>query len=479
MRAALAGSLSLLALLSTTAAAETWAPKPTVIKESYSPPPAEAGGGSISNIIFVNSCRPGGCTITLGNDNALTDESSIPNGASGQQFTLSAFVHGDAVWAQLMQCLREVYAPYDVVVTDEDPGDVPHHMAIASGLPSQIGWSGVGGVAVGTGCDPRNNVVSFSFLNDYPASQVVEMCATVAQESAHSFGLPDHIFDCSDPMTYLGPRCGQKFFRNRLMPCGEFQQSACSCGGARANTHVQLEGVFGPGAPPTPPVIEGILYPADGATLTNLSIVQVRAVDPRGVFKVEILLNGWLWATWQQPEMLVDAVPAELAITIPNADSVPAGVIDVEVRVYNDLMAMSSETVTVTKGSPCSSADSCADGQTCEEGRCAWAQPTGQLGDACEFDQQCEGPNVYDGRCESDGTQSICTRSCYVGVNDNCPAEEGYYCLGENDGDQGVCWLREETGCCSTGADRGGVPLAPLALAGVVGLLAVRRRRRR
>ena len=72
-------------------------------------------------------------------------------------------------------------------------------------------------------------------------------------------------------------------------------------------------------------------------------------------------------------------------------DGVPDGIIDIVVKAFDDIdVETDSPVITVTKGAPCTTADTCAKGQLCEAGKCFWAPPTGQLGDACTFQQFCE-----------------------------------------------------------------------------------------
>jgi hypothetical protein len=500
MRALVASSLALLALPLLAAPAAAEAPEPRrLVYVPLEPHQLTGGDGVTSKIIFLNRCV-GDCIVTkAGANNAFRNESTIPRGTIGEQFRITEFAHGDEVWEQVMECVRDVYAPFDVMVTDEDPGNVPHHEAISAGLGREIGWPEAGGVGGGgPRCMPANNVISFSFLNGYRASDIDQMCLTIAQESAHSFGLPDHIFDCTDPMTYLtispSARCPRAYFRNKLMPCGEFEEGvpSCSCGGSLVNTHVRLTAVFGKGTQPPPPT-GSFLYPEPGATIGARPILQIAADDPRGVFRIEIYVNGWRWRTWDQRTNITPnfSWPTSYPIDF-NAEpavDLPPGVADIEARVYNDLglpgafdePAYASVTVQATIGAPCSSADQCFAGQKCEAGKCYWDPPSRAFGESCEFAQQCIGPDTFDGLCESDGSQQICTRSCFGGVNDNCP--DGYYCLETNPGENsGVCWPGSPDdggGCCSAGDGRRGAPLAPLLLALAVGGVLVAGRRRR
>jgi hypothetical protein len=405
---------------------------------------------TISKILFVERCV-GGCVLNPGPSDARTNTTTLVN----QQRTLSEFGHGDQVWDDTIDCLREVYAPYDVEVTTDDPGEeLFHHKAILAGTAQQAGFpAGVGGVANLAGdCSPLNNEISLSFANSLRPDWI-ELCWTVAQESAHAFGL-DHAFDCSDPMTYL-PGCGQKFFRNRELPCGGDFERLCRCTGAAQNSHRKLTQVFGEGTLPPPPTVS-ISLPTDGATVSNGFPVILTAQQKRGLDRVELWLNGWLWATREGA-----LTPDTQGFTISTSTSLPDGYIDIEVVAYNDLGVPEWTELTVLKGSPCTSADQCAVGQLCENGRCFWETPTAVLGDSCDFDQQCVSLT-----CVEHAGDRLCSESCFPGVNNLCPS--GFDCLAA--GEAGLCWPEGgSAGCCSVGRDQGvpwslGIYLALIAL---------------
>jgi len=128
--------------------------------------------------------------------------------------------------------------------------------------------------------------------------------------------------------------------------------------------------------------------------------------------------------------------------------------------------------VTVTKGAPCTSADGCATGQKCEQGRCLWDPPTGELGEACAYPQFC-----VSGICRGTVDQQICTQDCIVGLEDACPT--GLTCVPTDPG-KGICFFPDDSGCCSTARGGRGVPWASVAFAVLtLGLLARPWRRRR
>lgn len=427
------------------------------------------GGGQVSNIIYVNDCKPGGCVITAGNYNdAIEDVSTVPNLTT----LLSPFQHDQEVWDQTMQCLQEVFGPYNIELVTEDPGMTPHHEAILAGDSTELGLpADVLGIAP-VSCDPIDNAISFSLANSMQPDWI-RMCWTVAQESAHAFSL-DHEFDCSDPMTYI-PNCGQKFFRDKDFECGDFDIMPCRCGGDTQNSHAILTSVFGEGTPPPPPNIQ-ITFPEDGSSVEDTFVVLAEALDPRLIDRIEVYVNDWLYETLEGYEYY----EREEAYLFDPSDNLPEGVMNIELIAYNDLDVSASTSITVTKGAACTSAASCNDGQECRDGGCYWLPPTGQIGDACDNAMDCE--SLLCPRSAAADMLQVCSQYCSVGIQGDCP--ESYRCVGLRDDPQtGVCWpepVVEETGC-SVGDARGvagGQFVLFILVMGVLSLSGSRRRRR-
>ena len=144
-------------------------------------------------------------------------------------------------------------------------------------------------------------------------------------------------------------------------------------------------------------------------------------------------LNGYKWAETKGAFFGANGQPeASYSLILP--PDVPDGVIDIVVRAQDDLeVATDSAPITVTKGTPCATADTCAEGQLCEAGRCFWAPPVGELGEECTFTQFCKGE-----LCQSlDSGESRCTQNCVLGIEDSCPPN--FQCLANGD-NTGVCW---------------------------------------
>jgi MYXO-CTERM domain-containing protein len=425
------------------------------------PPAADTGTAApISRIIYLNRCV-GSCVYRESQtDDARFNQTVVGGGPVGSTYTLSEFAYGDATWDAVVACMRENYAPYDVEITDIDPGtEVAHHEVVIAGTADQLDHDPtmVGGVGpLASDCSLHDNAVSFAFANMWPDDPIM-ICAVAAQETGHGFGL-EHAFNCADPMTYL-PACGLQFFRNEYTDCGEFTARGCMCSTGGQNSHSKLRAALGSNPVPLPGPDVTLQTPTASQTVGAGFGITATAIDRRGLSKVELWFNGYMWSEVEvdrETQQLVLAAPAEL----------PDGVIDVELRVFNDIrQAYGVGAVTVTKGAPCASADTCLAGQRCDAGRCMWDPPSGELGAACDYPQFC-----LSAQCES----GECSQPCGGAVV--CPF--GFECV-----DQMWCHtdgLGEDAGgCCSSGGASGSAVLAQLGLAGLVLGGVLRRRRAR
>jgi hypothetical protein len=445
---------------------------------------------TISPIIFINRCV-GGCKITSSSvSNAATNESTIPTQTPGTVIDVPAFPYDDASWGVVLNCVKEIYSPFNVQITDVDPGPtVVHHEIIVAGTASVFGLGqGILGISpVSADHTPVNNNISFAFAGSYSNSTnpnasfgLIDLCATIGQETAHSWGL-DHEYACVDPMTYLGPCGGQRFFRNKDYQCGTGAPGECNCdgkcgtSGPTQNSHQRILGVFGAGQSIVPGPTVSLASPANGTTVTNGFAAFVNSSGKRGTFKVQLILNGYLWA-----EKLVsdDPMGGNLApiyattfqVNAPAA--VPDGVIDIDARACDDLDQCADAKITVTKGAPCTDTSKCAAGQKCDAGKCYWDPPSLNIGDACTYQQAC-----ISGMCIAAGSSMFCSQTCFVGQADQCPAN--FECQLDATR-QGYCLpAPPPQGCCSAGDLGPGGVAAQAGLAGLVLTIALRRRRRR
>jgi MYXO-CTERM domain-containing protein len=406
-----------------------------------------------SNVIYLNGCfKPGDCALSPGFESSIQNRSSIIDGS----VTLSAFNAGPVAWDAVVRCVKQAYEPFGVEVTDEDPGNVPHFEAIVGGRPQEIGiGGGVGGVAPFS-CGIINNAVTFSFANIYDG-YVPQICWTVAQETAHAFGL-DHEYLCADPMTYLGECGASKTFQDVDAQCGEFSPRQCQCGGAKQNSFRRIRDHFGTGKPTPPEVV--ITDPPDGKRVEPGYVVRANAMDNSPIQRVDLYINGQLIHSTNLPPYVFNA-PTDIS----------NGVHRIEVRAVDALDYVGTTRINVVQGAPCNSAGDCGDAETCVDGRCVAGPGTpGGLGETCASNEDC-----VSGLCGNSDSGSFCAEECEP-ENHGCP--DGFGC--RETSDIAVCWPGyEDGGCgCRVGA-RDGARAVPLLFALMLGASLVLRRRRR
>lgn len=444
-----------LSLIASTAYAEP-APRefrPTLIKQPITKTPRKQLTGvqaaPTSRTLFIHRCpEVVGCPLTRGvEDNSRQNISSISSFASA---TIGPFTRGDEVWNKVMTCVRDTYAPYNITITDEDPGgDVDHYEVMVGGKNTDLRNDSpdAGGIAPFT-CNEIPNAISFVF--DVWGNNADVICSVVAQESAHAFGL-EHEMLADDPMTYLsGPDV--KRFRADPAPCGEYQARPCDCGGTMQTSYDMLVGLFGPGAPRPPTV--SIKSPSSNKTVQPGFITRIDAVDDVKVVKVELLIDGEVVG-------MLDAPPFKIA-----APDLPEGPHTIEARA-TDIQGTpaTSAAVLVDLGPPCTASTGCSDGDVCVMGLCVVGPgEPGGLGNSCQAASECVSENCVE---STDG--GFCTEVCDLSPG-SCPS--GFDCV--PGGTAGVCFPVPDAGCCDSRSNPTSAALFALGF----GVLILRRRRR-
>jgi hypothetical protein len=430
-----------------------------------------------SNVIFMNRCA-GGCVVhQAGSDNSTTDASTIGGGS------LTAFAYGDAVWGQVMACLRDTFEDFNVVITDVDPGTQGHLEIMIAGSPTQIGLgTGVGGIAPFTCQNYAANTLVFDFANVWGSgstctgSCVEDICSTAAQEIAHTWSL-DHVTVAADPMTYYNFN-GRRYYQNVAAQCGSDclytcgankcdsfghvcsgpnnQNKACTCSGSQTqNSWQTIRTLFGAGTP-TPPVVM-ITNPAFGAEVQPGFNVTATATDDSSIAKVELRVDNVLvMPTITKPPYAFNA-PATL---MPGSHHV-------EVTAYDAHGTPGKGAIDVMIGPPCEKPADCAVAtDTCVGGRCVPGPGVpGGLGTTCTDNSQCA-----EGQCASDGTNMYCVSMCMKG---QCP--DGFGCLSTGaDPNVGACWPGYDDGSGGCSVAGGG----PLSFGAIFVAFVLSRRRR-
>lgn len=399
------------------------------------PPQNATPRGQAPTTVFLNGCFNGGCSITPGTDNAVHGVSSVPQQAS----RIEPFAHSQTAWRNVVACVQDLYAPFNVTITDQRPATASFHQAIVAGRPEQVQIvAGVAGVAP-FNCGYIENSVSFAFANNHIVSDdnVNELCWTVAQEIAHGFGL-EHKFDVRDPMTYLDTSGERKRFVNEAGACGENSQNTCLCGDEAVNSYQKLADLFGSKALTAPTVT--ITEPRAGTAINPGFTMRANATSAIGVLRVEFLVDGTLVGTARQAPFAF-AAPRHLA----------NGLHRVEAVVFDYYGTATSSTIDVVHGAACASQADCDDASlTCVSGRCVMAPgQQGGLGEACATNRECASGQcaaAVDGNTETGGR---CIERCSFDTTSACPLE--FTCMQPhtdaeaNAADAGVCWPTAST----------------------------------
>jgi hypothetical protein len=208
-------------------------------------------GHAAKNLVGVEEPAPkvvylhrGAITLKGGaRDDATRNVSGIVGRTGKQEVRLRGYRGSDAQWKRIVSCVRATFRPFDIEFVEERPESDDYFMVTIGSRPRDIGYkdSRVGGLAPFNGTVIPDAVV-FVFA-DSLGNRRRAICNTIAEEVGHAYGL-DHIYDCSDVMTYL-PDCGPKYFRDKDMPCGEHEERACIDGSPTQNTYQRLANLVG------------------------------------------------------------------------------------------------------------------------------------------------------------------------------------------------------------------------------------------
>ncbi len=427
-----------------------------------------------SRILYLNNCKPNGCVIkpgrSTGREDSRNNTSSIISGTSNR--TLAAYAGSDTTWNQIVACVKDTYAQFNIGVTATDPCPDPnatcavgHWEAMSAGLPTNVGFpNGVAGVSPYS-CGVIPNAITFSFINLYP-SDIAQSCWTIAQETAHAFGLAHEMLG-KDPMTYIRTPASKRFQDETAcigtQGCCQ-PASECQCGPMEQNSVEKLLEIFGTSAP-TPPTIT-ITNPANGAIVTPGFVINATVEDDQGIQKVELLIDG---------------TPTAQLTTAPYAFNAPMTVAPgthmVTIRATDNLGSEGTAQISVILGEPCQDDRDCATqgaDLVCAGGRCVPGPDSeGGLGTECTGALDCAS-----GQCVGGADGTVCTESCELAAN-ACP--EGFRCAQDstNPG-QGFCYPGGATGgCLGCSTDGATDPTLPLGIGVVAAGLMMRRRRRK
>ena len=195
-----------------------------------------------SRVIFLER---GKVPLTPGRDRAVDGISSVLISGKNAPVTTSGFTGSTKTWGQIRTCVKTMFKPFAVQITDVRPTDTDNFaMVIVGGTAKEIGVndSKIGGLAPFSSAVIGRPIV-FAFSTAL-RNNVRTVCETIAMEVAHAYGL-DHSFLCKDVMTYLSG-CGAKSFVDKNLRCGEKKARDCQNGQPTQNSFQHLLKILGP-----------------------------------------------------------------------------------------------------------------------------------------------------------------------------------------------------------------------------------------
>jgi hypothetical protein len=369
---------------------------------------------------------------------------------SGSTVNFPAFSGSAATRDMIIAMVRSFYSMFNVDVVTTRPTTGGYSMTMIGGHASSVGLSGSGaaGVAPLDCGDENESDISFAFAEEV-ANDIHTVAVTVAQESAHGFGL-GHTSDVTDIM-YPALSGRESAFQDkemRIYDIGGGGSSDCSGTGMQNSYRLLLStvGMHGSVTPDTTPPDISFAEPQDGATVPAGFRIAFNASDNRGVTVVEIYADGQKIGALAQAPWSIDVAPGTF----------PAGKYKLK-GLAKDAAGNQKQSAEITVTVK------------------ALGQTPGDLGSTCTGNgTECSGG----GFCAFDtgANRHFCTRFC--DTQNTCP--NGFACV--DAGGPKVCAgtgsMGMNSGGCAIASAGGRSGLGWLGLAGVAALV-IRSRRRR
>jgi hypothetical protein len=195
-------------------------------------------------LVYLN--RSGG-DYTQGPDDASTNTSAVLQQAS-QSVTASSV--DNALWTQVVACMADRLAPFNIRVTETDPGSAPHREAVFVDSLAELGFSaGVSAIApsrcpMQDAPDPLQRAILFTATTIF-GTNARDICENALMSLGFTFYL-DRTLHAPDIMSYFASQTPKRFV-DMQVPCGDTDARDCLCGGTTQSSYQKLLAYAGPG----------------------------------------------------------------------------------------------------------------------------------------------------------------------------------------------------------------------------------------
>jgi hypothetical protein len=188
-------------------------------------------------ILFLNK---NGGTYTPELDDSRTNKSSIVN----QQTSITAWSVAAPTWTGIVDCVKQKLAPFNVTVTDADPGATAAHVEVVFAQNDPSIFNGAPSVAPSS-CSIKENAVCY-VSQAHAEANATNGCAAAAQVYGFVMGL-EFVSTCPDAMAFDYAACATASFSKTPLACGTTEAASCTCGAGTTQTSFdKMLAVLGP-----------------------------------------------------------------------------------------------------------------------------------------------------------------------------------------------------------------------------------------
>ena len=196
-------------------------------------------------LLYLNRCIGGKTVYNKGFSDSRQDTSTIP---TSDEVHLSEYPHGDESWNQVVSHVKDMLDPFDIEVTETDPGtEISHHEMFVCGNSDDVVQRNILGVATGLPFALIMNGISFVFPDG--ATNTLLLAKVISHELGHNLTL-DHLYDCKAIMGYgfpdedTGQFCGDLAFHDEAIECGIKEPRICHTQSETQNSYKIIDSIF-------------------------------------------------------------------------------------------------------------------------------------------------------------------------------------------------------------------------------------------
>lgn len=192
----------------------------------------------------ASTCSGRVSTVYLGRTGGRYQPGADDSGANTSPLVKQTATIGawdDPGWPAARDCITQRLAPFEIAVTETDPGTAEHiEIVLSPGDASEIGLSNQADAVDVSECRPLKNGVHFVWPNDV-SNAPDQICDLVVEAVGFAAGL-ERTSACGDAMSFSAQESCVGGFTDADLPC---LGNGCRCGGTTQNSFQAMAEAFG------------------------------------------------------------------------------------------------------------------------------------------------------------------------------------------------------------------------------------------